>query len=157
MIKEGGEVWCIDFEASSLDLKYSYPIEVGYYNGKIEKEFLIRPCAWWHDWSEESAAIHGLEQFTLMTKGIHPEIVAEEMNKDLKNAKVWCDGSMFDQYWNFTLFDAVDMKPDFLICHFQPIGMEKEFVEHRALSDAKQLWNFIRKLGKEEGITILNG
>jgi len=139
------EIWTIDFEASSLNLNISYPVEVGYTNGKIEREFLIRPMSWWFDWNEESAAIHGIEQYELITKGTRPEEVCVQMNEDLKGKKVWCDGGMYDQHWNFVLFDACGMKPDFLILHRHHPDFDEKGIKHRALDDAKQLYNYIRQ------------
>jgi len=45
------------------------------------------------------------------------------MNEDLQDKIVYCDGGWYDQQWNFVLFDAADMKPNFVISHYQPVGL----------------------------------
>lgn len=137
------EIWTIDFEASSLDMIMSYPIEVGYFNGVIERSMLIRPLSTWTDWDNESQAIHGIDRYELL-EGLTVIDVAEQMNKDLVGNKVWCDGGLYDQTWNFRIFDAAGIEPKFQVLHYQPIGMDENVI-HRALPDAKQLWYHIKK------------
>ena len=137
------EIWTIDFEASSLDMIMSYPIQVGYFNGEIEREFLIKPLSGWTDWDEKSQAIHGINRHELL-EGLTVNEVAERMNEDLIGNKVWCDGGLSDQTWNFRIFDAAGIEPKFQVLHYQIIGIN-ENVEHRALPDAKQLWYHIKE------------
>ena len=60
----------IDFEASSLDLIASYPIEVGIClpDGTLHS-WLIQPHVLWQDWSESAEQVHGITRETLETEG----------------------------------------------------------------------------------------
>lgn len=139
------DFWTIDFEASGLDLMDSYPIECGYTNGLIEREFLIKPAeGWWH-WDTTAEKVHGISQGELLTKGENPCYVADEMIKDLSGKIVICDGWQYDLYWMWTLFDTAGItKPGFALRQ-TPIRVGKDNCDHRALSDAKLLWNHLNK------------
>src|SRR5690554_3790178 len=71
----------IDFEASSLDLIDSYPIEVGVClpDGAVHS-WLIRPHRQWRDWSLDAEAIHGISRQTLVEKGRTVTQVAGYLN-----------------------------------------------------------------------------
>lgn len=103
----------IDFEASSLDLVASYPIEVGVClpDGSV-KSWLIKPHVLWRDWSERAARIHGIERETLEDEGCEIAEVAAELN-NLLSGEVYCDAWTFDSFWLHRLFKAAKVKPSF--------------------------------------------
>ena len=145
----------IDFEASSLDLIASYPIEVGVClpDGAVYS-WLIRPHVLWHDWSESAEAIHGIPRQALMEKGHAVHQVAGYLN-DLLSGQVFCDAWTFDSFWLHRLFRAADMQPAFQLesislllnpsqeRHWTP-ARQKVIAElglpvHRAANDARIL------------------
>lgn len=103
----------IDFEASSLDLVASYPIEVGLClaDGSV-KSWLIKPHVLWHDWSEKSARIHGITRDELSREGIEIDAVVAEMNA-LLSGTIYCDAWTFDSFWLHRLFKASHSKTNF--------------------------------------------
>lgn len=103
----------IDFEASSLDLLSSYPIEVGVClpNG-ITKSWLIKPHILWKDWSEKAARIHGISKETLLNEGQELNQVITELNT-LISGTVYCDAWAFDSFWLHRLFKAGKSEPCF--------------------------------------------
>lgn len=144
------EFFCLDFEASGLNMHWSYPIEVGYTNGTIEYDALIKPYPGWDYWSIESQQIHNLSQHEIMFKGAHGAVVCDRMNKDLAGKTVYVDGGQYDSIWCTRLFTASDKVMQFRL-DFMTVEMGKawaefrkdKFVEHRALADAKALWKFL--------------
>jgi DNA polymerase III subunit epsilon len=90
----------LDFEASSLS-RASWPLEIGcsaIMDGEIKTTaMLIRPRAWWTDWSEASAAIHGIRRADL------------DDGRDADHVAAWTDGFRhylvvsdqpeWEQYW----------------------------------------------------------
>jgi len=153
----------IDFEASSLDLVSSYPIEVGICLPSGEtKSWLIKPHVIWKDWSAKSARIHGISRQTLEEQGLEINQVAEELNQVL-NGSVYCDAWAFDSFWLHRLFKANKSKPNFeldsitsildktQIDRWQDIRAEVieslKIVRHRAANDALILHKTWQKIG----------
>ncbi|MDY6841429.1 MAG: hypothetical protein SV429_08000 [Pseudomonadota bacterium] len=103
----------IDFEASSLDLITSYPIEVGICmpDGTLHS-WLIRPHVLWQDWSESAEQLHGISREALETNGIALGEVALALNKLLPE-QVFCDAWTFDSFWLHRLFRAARISPVF--------------------------------------------
>ena len=103
----------IDFEASSLDLVTSYPIEVGIClpDGNT-KSWLIKPHVIWQDWSAKAAKVHGISKETLIAEGKEISFVVREMNNLLKGP-IYCDAWAFDSFWLHRLFKAANTKPNF--------------------------------------------
>lgn len=103
----------IDFEASSLDLISSYPIEAGIClpDGALYS-WLIRPHARWHDWSDSAEKIHGISRQVLQKEGQSAEQVAGWLNRLLPQ-QVFCDAWTFDSFWLHRLFRAAGLKPGF--------------------------------------------
>lgn len=103
----------IDFEASSLDLIASYPIEVGICmpDGTLHS-WLIRPHGSWQDWSESAETIHGITRAELEDEGVAVEQVAAELNA-LLTSQVFCDAWTFDSFWLHRLYRAAGMRPAF--------------------------------------------
>lgn len=103
----------IDFEASSLDLIASYPIEVGICmpDGTLHS-WLICPHVLWQDWSESAEQIHGITRHTLEAEGIAVSEVAHALNELLPD-QVFCDAWTFDSFWLHRLFRAAGVRPAF--------------------------------------------
>jgi DNA polymerase III epsilon subunit-like protein len=103
----------IDFEASSLDLIASYPIEVGICmpDGSLHS-WLIAPHVLWQDWSESAEQIHGITRETLEADGIAVFEVARALN-ELLPEQVFCDAWTFDSFWLHRLFRAARISPAF--------------------------------------------
>lgn len=103
----------IDFEASSLDLVASYPIEVGIcLPDSSTHSWLIKPFVLWNDWSESAQEIHGICRQQLVEEGVEVYNVVKEMN-DLLSGDVFCDAWTFDSFWMHRLFKAAKIKPTF--------------------------------------------
>ncbi|TBW53738.1 hypothetical protein EZI54_14680 [Marinobacter halodurans] len=105
----------IDFEASSLDLIASYPIEVGVSlpDGTLHS-WLIAPHVLWQDWSENAEAIHGISRDTLCREGHDVQGVAHALNELLGDA-VYCDAWTFDSFWLHRLYRAARVTPSFTL------------------------------------------
>ncbi len=103
----------IDFEASSLDLICSYPIEVGVClaDGSLHS-WLIRPAPLWDDWSETAQAIHGLSREQLLDEGVEVPEVAAYLNDCLRGT-AYSDAWTFDSFWLHRLFRAARLTPAF--------------------------------------------
>lgn len=103
----------IDFEASSLDLIASYPIEVGVClpDGTLHS-WLIRPHILWQDWSESAEQVHGIARSTLERDGVEVREVAQALN-ELLVGEIFCDAWTFDSFWLHRLYRAANSVPTF--------------------------------------------
>lgn len=103
----------IDFEASSLDLIASYPIEVGVClaDGSLHS-WMIRPHVLWQDWSESAELVHGISRATLEREGSEISEVTHALN-ELLQGQVFCDAWTFDSFWMHRLYRAANMTPSF--------------------------------------------
>jgi hypothetical protein len=103
----------IDFEASSLDLIASYPIEVGVCmpDGSLHS-WLIQPHVLWQDWSESAETIHGISRARLEQEGTPVGEVARALNR-LLSEQIFCDAWTFDSFWLHRLFRAAGETPEF--------------------------------------------
>ncbi len=103
----------IDFEASSLDLICSYPIEVGVClaDGSLHS-WLIRPAPLWDDWSATAQAIHGIAREQLLDEGVEVPEVAACLNECLQDI-AYSDAWTFDSFWLHRLFRAARLAPRF--------------------------------------------
>lgn len=103
----------LDFEASSLDLIASYPIEVGVClpDGSLHS-WLIKPHVLWLDWSESAEQVHGISRATLEREGVEVMEVAHALN-ELLSGQVFCDAWTFDSFWLHRLFRAATILPTF--------------------------------------------
>ncbi|KZY30721.1 MULTISPECIES: exonuclease domain-containing protein [unclassified Oleiphilus] len=155
----------IDFEASSLDLLSSYPIEVGVClaDGST-RSWLIKPHVLWKDWSEKAARIHGISKDQLQQEGAEISQVVRELN-DLLSGDVYCDAWAFDSFWLHRLFKAAKCKPNFHLDSLSSILDEEQIdrwqdiragvidelqlVRHRAANDAYILHKTWQKLGAQ--------
>lgn len=143
----------IDFEASSLSLLDSYPIEVGIClsSGEV-KSWLITPHVLWRDWSVESERVHGISKDILLSEGVHYKSVAEQLNQVIGHQTIYCDAVAHDSFWLHRLFRASGIKPHFsLECIMtlldkdkrgrwqstrQSIINKQKLITHRAGTDA---------------------
>ena len=125
----------IDFEASSLDLVASYPIEVGLCMGDGSiRSWMIKPHVLWDDWSSSAEAIHGISRSQLMEEGYDIEAVTGELDALLPKL-VFCDAWTFDSFWLHRLYRAVHRKPRFQL----------ESVSMILTSDEVALWPDLRR------------
>jgi hypothetical protein len=107
----------IDFEASSLNMVESYPIQVAYNlpNGKIVS-YLINPYCVddWDDWDlYAQQAIHGFSREQLRKQGKDPLWVANMMNEQLNGQVLYTNAPDYDGFWRDRLFNAVGMERTF--------------------------------------------
>lgn len=110
----------LDFEASSLDLIASYPIEVGVClpDGSLHS-WLIKPHVLWQDWSESAEQVHGISRATLEQEGTNVLDVAQALN-ELLTDQVFCDAWTFDSFWLHRLFRAANILPGF---HLESVSL----------------------------------
>jgi hypothetical protein len=103
----------LDFEASSLDLIASYPIEVGVClsDGSLHS-WLIRPHVLWLDWSESAELVHGIARTTLEREGLEISEVTHTLN-ELLAGQIFCDAWTFDSFWLHRLYKAANVTPSF--------------------------------------------
>lgn len=104
----------IDFEASSLDLVASYPIEVGicHADGRTDS-WLIKPHVVWREWSERAARIHNITREELDEKGKDVAFVARALNQALEGKIAYSDAWTFDSFWLHRLFKAAKIEAAF--------------------------------------------
>lgn len=147
----------IDFEASSLDLICSYPIEVGIClpNG-VTHSWLLKPAPLWRDWSAEAERVHGIPVERLQQDGHSVIDVAETLN-ELVPGKAVCDALTYDSFWLYRLFKAAKIRPGFELESLaavlsarqinnwavtrRRVIMESGLLTHRAGNDARILHN----------------
>lgn len=125
----------IDFEASSLDLIASYPIEVGVClaDGTVHS-WLIEPHVLWQDWSQSAEQIHGISRPRLEQEGTPVQTVARELNR-LITGMVYCDAWTFDSFWLHRLYRAAGQKP----------GFQLESISTLLDSDQVRIWSDTRR------------
>lgn len=155
----------LDFEASSLDLVASYPIEVGVCmpDGEV-KSWLIKPHVLWKDWSERAARVHGIPREKLENEGLEIRTVVDEMNS-LLSGPVFCDAWTFDSFWLHRLYKAAHCKPCFQLDSIASVLNDKQvekwqdihkaviaeldLLRHRAANDALILHETWKRLQHE--------
>lgn len=132
----------IDFEASSLDLIASYPIEVGIClpDGTLHS-WLIRPHVLWQDWSESAEKIHGISRQTLEQEGVPVSEVAASLNS-LLSGPVFCDAWTFDSFWLHRLFRAANIRAEFQL---ESVSMLLDVDQVRRWASSRQ--QVINRLG----------
>lgn len=151
----------IDFEASSLSGK-SYPIEVAWSDleGNIES-WLIDPRHYpddWTDWDPSSERLHGLSRAYLAEHGKPPLTVAQRMNAQLRDQRLYSDAPEYDGFWLRRLYEAAGLKAAFELAdatkllhsvypeyvRFSENAREKAGGVHRATFDVNYLVELYR-------------
>lgn len=109
----------IDFEASSLSVAHSYPIEIAFISGNNNDELfyskLIKPVNNWKDWDCKAESLHKLTLDDIKNYGENVRKIAKEVNELLSGKTVFADGGAYDQMWCSKLFKAADIEPEFEI------------------------------------------
>jgi hypothetical protein len=125
----------IDFEASSLDLIASYPIEVGICmpDGTLHS-WLIEPHVLWLDWSESAERVHGITRKRLEQEGTPVYEVAAALN-ELLTGQIFCDAWTFDSFWLHRLFKTANVRPHFQL---ESISMLLDSEQIRHWSEFRQ-------------------
>lgn len=97
----------LDFEASSLNSKLSFPIEVGWVleDGSGEGH-LIRPVPQWTDWDPSAEAMHGLSRDTLQREGEDVATVCDRVVTLFAGNAVYCSAPSWDGHWLSMLLRA---------------------------------------------------
>lgn len=103
-----GQPWpcIIDLEASSLG-DASFPIEVAWLepDSRISSH-LIRPAWNWTDWSERSAAVHGIQRAELEASGMDPIPLCQILATAWTGRLVLSDAPAWDAQWLDRLWQA---------------------------------------------------
>jgi hypothetical protein len=125
----------LDFEASSLDLIASYPIEVGVClsDGSLHS-WLIRPHVLWLDWSESAELVHGIARTTLEREGLEISEVTHTLN-ELLAGQIFCDAWTFDSFWLHRLYKAANVTPSFQL---ESVSMLLSASEVQRWADTRQ-------------------
>ena len=90
----------LDFEASSLNAFWSYPISVGLVLGGRSYYWEIAPKAEWTDWSEHSEKIHGLSLSYLQQNGQPAEEVCQQVQEVIGSNKIiYSDQPDWERLW----------------------------------------------------------
>ncbi len=162
----------IDFEASSLDLVASYPIEVGIcLSDGSTHSWLIEPHALWTEWSDSAQRIHGIHRESLYREGLKVSTVAQHLNELLPN-RVYCDAWTFDRFWLHRLYRAANLASSFQLESVAQLLTEEEvdqwsgiragviaelgLTAHRAANDAlilHETWKRIAARRQDEAIS----
>lgn len=111
----------IDFEASSLSLECSYPIQVAFSDqDKCVHKYFISPetVIDWTDWNAQSEEIHKFSCEYILRHGQAPKEVARILNSKLRNHTVYCNGFVNDKFWLERLFYAADQTIKFKMADF---------------------------------------
>lgn len=115
----------IDVEASGLDMRQSYPIEVAWVDSLGNSDSaLIRPDLEWLYWDPEAEAVHGISRDTLFRQGQPLGQVAERLSEALGMDKVYSDAPDFDGQWIDVLFQAAGLERDFNIVDLRVLYSE---------------------------------
>jgi DNA polymerase III subunit epsilon len=142
----------LDFEASSLSAA-SWPIEIGWSvlreDEIVTNSTLIRPRPSWTDWSEASAAIHGIRREDL---DVAPEADVVAVRTDAFGSySVVSDNSAWEQRWLDRLREGRPSIPvsDLHLVAADRLGpravdwmyerLERRRVPHRAGPDSRRL------------------
>ncbi|RMF19576.1 MAG: hypothetical protein D6758_01715 [Gammaproteobacteria bacterium] len=153
----------LDFEASSLDLIQSYPIEVGICDalGNI-CSWLIAPAPLWNEWSAEAEQVHGISREELTLQGVNAQEVVEALNTRLNGLTVYCDAWTYDCFWLHRLYRACKTTPTFELESISTLLtprqvsawplVRQQVIEsldvptHRAANDARILYEVWKRL-----------
>jgi hypothetical protein len=116
---DGAPLIFIDFEASSLNQKRSYPIQFGWQRvvGDTLQDhgaFLIRAAPAWDvpgAWSADAARIHKLTKEEIERDGLDPAAAASRTLDLVRDAVVVGDAPSYDRHWWRVLLDQLPDRP----------------------------------------------
>jgi hypothetical protein len=149
----------LDFEASGLHPD-SYPIEVAIFGAAGSPyQRLIKPVAYWAHWSYDAQDLHQIEREQLLQAGTEVSVVAQELNQQFANKRLWVDNN-HDTFWMDVLFEAAGCEPLFEVMNLMHVLSEDQQLAfrrhlpvktvHRALPDAmnlSQAWvNYLKNI-----------
>ena len=158
----------LDIEASGFG-KGSYPIEIGVAadDGK-SYSWLVLPQADWTHWREEAANLHKITRDELMTSGLKPVVIAEQLNDLFEGQILYSDGWGFDSGWLSLLFYVAQKTMLFrletlpkILSEYQlehwdktkaDLSLKHGLVHHRAEQDAKLLQMTYKKTAINESL-----
>ncbi|GIL40911.1 3'-5' exonuclease [Roseiterribacter gracilis] len=114
----GAPLLFVDFEASSLNQKRSYPIQFGWQRVVGDRltdsgSFLIRTAPEWDvpgAWSDEAARIHKINKDELV-RGLAPIAAAARTRDLIGDAVVIGDAPSYDRHWWRVLLDQLPARP----------------------------------------------
>src|SRR4051812_23641928 len=102
----------LDCEASSLDARHSYPIEIGWCfadTGEVESHLII-PHHDWVDWDPQAQDVHGISRRLLFAQGEPGPRVARRLIEAIRGTDVYADSEL-DGIWITKLCSAADVGP----------------------------------------------
>lgn len=151
----------LDIEASGFG-QGSYPIEIGVAADNGEQySWLIRPEHDWTHWSLEAESLHGISREQLLSEGLKPSIVADELNDLFEGQVLYSDGWGFDSGWlsllyyvarknmYFKLETLPRILSEYQLEHWndekERLRTQKQITLHRAASDALLIQETYRK------------
>lgn len=105
-----------DIEASGLH-DGSFPIEIGWAGlDLVPHHFLIKPhSTWTFDlWNSAAEQIHGISWEQLQDEGIDPKEAADRIIEAFRGQYLVSDSPFYEAKWFLRLFEAVDVKADFV-------------------------------------------
>ena len=112
----------IDFEASGLNLQFSYPIQVAAIkpDGSYYDSY-IKPATNWTYWDHNSQEVHNIPRTLLHDVGRPIRQVANELNEFIGDEIAYCDGGIYDIHWATALYQAANINASWqygnIICH----------------------------------------
>jgi len=140
----------IDFEASSLSLVDSYPIQVGFIcKNEDVQTYFINPesVQSWTGWSTDAEKAHQFPRDYVIQHGLHPHEVTAILNKKLMGRQVYCNGYGNDLFWCSRLFAAANEAPSFVIKDFFSLIPESFMVNPS--DDLKPLYSLMVTLTRK--------
>lgn len=108
----------LDIEASSLNQRVSYPIQIGVATPTMSlssEQFLIRPHEEWTDWSDQSQEIHGIERDRCVAEGIEVADAVERLRGMVAGKRVFSDVPEWDGFWLRRLLHAADARIELVL------------------------------------------
>ena len=105
-----------DIEASGLH-HGTFPIEIGWAGlDLVPHHFLIKPHPTWTKdfWSSQAEQIHGISWDQLQDEGIDPIDAADRVIEAFRGQYLVSDNPFYEAKWFLRLFEAVDIKSDFV-------------------------------------------
>jgi len=159
----------LDIEASGFG-KGSYPIEIGVASEAGETfSWLVLPEQDWTHWTDEASNLHQISREELLTNGIRPNLIADELNEMFEGQILYSDGWGFDSGWLSLLYYVARKNMLFkletlpkILSEFQLENWDKTKEElclsngwdrHRAGNDAKLLQLTFQKTAIDENLS----